>query len=356
MGATVVPPAVRPRKILVVRTDHLGDLVLTTPLLRALAAGGHAVDVMACGAFLPVLSGNPHVVRSVAIEEVCPAFPKGWRALARWLRLQNYETLVLPHARPRELLWAALASGVGRRIAMWSGIWGRLTGCRCLRSNLRGRPRHISDVYLDCARALSVEPAGLAPEIFPSEEARRWAAEALKRRFGDRPVVGIHPGCKGNTCNLPAAEYGRLAELVLRRPDLAVVVTGTPDERDLLTAWPAAVRESDRLWDAMGEVSLERLPALLERMAVFVCVGTGPLHVASAMRVRTVSPFCAWPPLSAAVWGSLGGPAATVHAPGEHCRQHRAHFTGHCDFAGTVTAEMLMREISTFLPSGAARA
>ena len=336
-------------KILVSRLDHLGDLLLTTPLFRALKRAGHEVDVLARRNNLPVVVNNPHVAGHFAVEDISPEFPRGWGSLAAWMRRQSYDAILLPMAKDKELLWASACSGAGRRVAMWGGIWGRLTFHQCLRTGLLRVPRHASDVAMDCARALGVTPDGLAPDYFLTAEAEQWGQRVITGKFGSLKVVGIHPGCQGNTCNLPPVEYGRLAEHVLRRKDTAVVVTGVAADRGLLESWPAGVLSSNRCWNSMGELTVEQLAAVLKCMATFVVVGTGPLHLASCLRLTTVSPFCAYPQLSPVGWGNLGGKGVAVAPPLEYCLRHRRQTRKHCDFNGHVTAEKLFERVAMVL-------
>lgn len=341
-------------RVLVIRTDHLGDIVLATPLVRALAEAGWVVEVLVPAAMRAVFAGNPGVRACHAMEVVAPGFPKGWTRLARWIRAGRFDAVLLPYARPRELLWASCISGVRRRVAMWAGVWGRVTGHRCLRSRIKEEPRHFAEISLECARALNVPPRGAALEWFVTSGEAEWAARGLQERFGARRLLGVHPGCAGNACNLPAREYGRLVELMLAHTDCGIVVTGTAGERGLWRDWPAEVVRSPRVWNAMGEMNLRQLAAVLARLEVLVCPSTGPLHVASALGVATVSPFCARPTLSPTVWGNRNANAAVVVPEAEACRSWGEREPGHCDFRGLVVAEDLWRRVVELRARGGA--
>ena len=79
------------------------------------------------------------------------------------------------------------------------------------------------------------------------------APEPLPFSFpDDRPVVGIHPGCAGNTCNFAPADYERLAALILERTDWNIVVTGTAAEAKLVAGWSPELLASPRLRNTIG--------------------------------------------------------------------------------------------------------
>lgn len=336
-------------KVILVRVDRLGDLLLCTPLMRALAKAGHKVDVVARSAYLPVLDGNPFVNASHALETVYPSFPGQWRHFSGWLRTGGYDVIILPHAQPKELLLASFFSGIKTRIAMWSGLWGRLTLHTCLRSHLPDRPRHLSDIILDCGRVLGVAPDGNKLDLFLPTAQREWAIDRKARLGESHHLVGIHPGCGGSACNLPAAEYGRLAQLILEHDDAVVVTTESVNEASLVAGWPDRVRQSTRFWDSKGQLSIIQLAALIEQMSLYVVGNTGPLHLASCVGATTVSPFCAHPPMSPDVWGNTSGNGIAVKASAEHCRLRKNHGQRQCDFGGTVGADDLYASVAKHL-------
>ena len=331
-------------KTLVVRLDHLGDLLLTTPLVRALAVAGHEVDVLVRQAFAPVFAYSPHVQTCISVEQVAPDFPRGWWRLARWLRSQKYDLIILAYAKEKRLCFASAFSGTRRRVAMWSGIWGRLTLHQCLRSEILTDPRPFSQILLRCAEAVGAPGQGLKPDLFLTAEERTALRERIPTSLASRPLIGIHPGSAGNACNLPSSVYAELASLILRQTNYGIVFTGTADEMGLLKDWPAEVLESDRVWNALGQLSLRELGCLVAEMAVYICSSTGPLHVASAVGTRTVSPFCPVVPLNAAIWGNVGAPSLVIEP--ETCPR-RSGSEACCDFRGQISASQLLAAIQS---------
>lgn len=341
------------KKAVIVRLDHLGDLLLTTPLVRALHVQGWTVELVTPCWLRPLFENNPHVAASHAIEEIAPGFPAAWRGLARWLRDRDCEMILLPNANQRQQLMASLFSGVSRRYAMWSGVWGRLTRHHCLRSSLRERPRPFADVLLDLARAAGVATDGLHLDFMVTAAEEAAAREWLKQRGfdGSAPLVGVHPGCAGNTCNLPPAVYGAIADQLLERSGAFVVATGSADERALLSAWPERVKNSPRFINGVGELSLRQLGAVIAQFVAYVVPSTGPLHMASALNVATVSPFCAWSTLSSAIWGNQNGCGEVLGPTLSSCEAWRAAKPGapNCDFRGEVTSAQIADRVLRIL-------
>lgn len=336
-------------RVLIVRLDHLGDVLLTTPLVRAAVNGGHEVHVLVREDCAVLFAGNPGVTTHI-LDQVSPGFPRRWWRLGAWMRRQKFEMVLLPYARPRQLLLASAFSGATRRIAMWGGILGRLTLHQCLRSGMRTGARHFSQIPLDCARVAGFPIDGPKPDFFLASAEIGEARAELDDRFPGLKLVGIHPGCAGNTCNLPSALFGRLAALLLEQPGLAVVATGIPSESKLFEAWPASVLNHPRFYNACGQWDLRQLAAHVANYSTMVVPSTGPLHIAAAFSVPTVTAFCRYPSVSATVWGNLSPGSVTISPPPEFCERRRAaHPLKHCDFQGQVQVEDLFRAVLQIL-------
>ena len=350
-GGAIDPP--HPMRVLIVRLDHLGDVLLTTPLVRAAVKAGNEVHVLVRESCATLFVENTGVTTHI-LEQVAPEFPRRWWRLGGWMRSGRYDMILLPHAKPPQLLLASALSGAGRRIAMWSGIFGRLTLHRCLRSGIRAGERHFSEMLLDCAREAGFPIDGSKPDFFLSAEEIEQARAEFATRFPGLKVVGVHPGCAGNTCNLPSVTFGRVAEMLLEEPGLAVVASGVPAERPLFEAWPEAVLRHPRFYNACGEWNLRQLAAHVANYSTMVVPSTGPLHIAAAYGIPTVTAFCRYPPVSATVWGNLTPGSVVLSPPAEFCNERRsAPGSPHCDFEGKVKAEELYRAVLQVLGLGA---
>jgi ADP-heptose:LPS heptosyltransferase len=258
------------------------------------------------------------------------------------MRGEKFEMVLLPYAKPPELLLASALSGARRRIAMWGGLLGRLTLHQCLRSGMRSGARHFSEIPLDCAAAAGFPTDELKPDFSLTAAEIDEARAEMAARFPGLKLVGIHPGCAGNTCNLPPAVFGRLAAMLLDQPGLALVGTGLPADRALFDAWPEAVLKHPRFFNACGQWDLRQLAARIANYTTMVVPSTGPLHIAAAYSIPTVTAFCRYAPVSATVWGNLTPGSVVVSPPAEFCEWQRATpGAPHCDFQGQVQAEEL---------------
>jgi ADP-heptose:LPS heptosyltransferase len=196
-------------------------------------------------------------------------------------------------------------------------------------------------MLLDLARDLGAKPDGTTPDFFLTEEERENARDALRMRFGGRPVIGIHPGNFGNSCNLSPKVYGEVASRMLAGGRCGVVATGTASEKKLTDSWPRDVQDHPLFWNATGQWDIRQLAAHIASFAGLIVPSTGPLHIASALGIPAVSPFCASPSLSHVVWGGLSAGSVHLTPDAAYCRDRRKHHKGHCDFGGAISADKI---------------
>ena len=261
----------------------------------------HSVTFVARRSSLPVLEGNPHLERVIALEDIVPSFPKQSWKIGSAVRDLQPDLVMLPHAKPASLLIGLRSGYFGKVMTMWGGGWSRLLFCRSLRSGLPDYPRHISDIWLDLARAINAPQQGLQPEISLNEEERQFTRKQLSARFGSRKIVVVHTGFSGNT----------------------------------------------RVWNAMGELSLREFCSVISESSLVVSVGTGPMHLASALGIPTVSPFCRKIGVCSRVWGNLGASSTVLEPPAEICT--RRPNGNHCDFKESLNASQLFEASIRFI-------
>ena len=326
-------------KILIIRQDHLGDLVLTTPLIRSLGKAGHDIVIVCRRAWISVLGGNPYINQLLALEDLVPDFPCNFINIGRAIREIAPDVILLPHAKPLQLLLGARAGHFGKIVTMWGGIPSRLLLCDSLRSGLRKHARHYSEIMLDFARSLGVKTDGLYSEIFLSQQERDNALTLLDRRLGAREMVIIHPGCGGSACNLPITGYAELVDRFLENTAYGIVLSGIAAEKTLYEPTLSRFQGNPRVWNSMGELNLRSFCGAISKSRLLISSSTGPLHLAAGLKIPTVTSFCAKIGLCSSIWGNLGATNVALEPPSSFCSQRKEGI--HCDFKGAITIDQI---------------
>lgn len=293
----------------ILRNDHLGDLILTTGLVRNLAQAGWKVDVLCKAPWRPVFDQSPHATAYGFGEEGVPPATEP-RALAAWLRPRGYSHLLVPY-RESNLLKASFFSGVPSRWAQFGRFIARLYLHRTLPSGIYQKPRHMADVWLDFARAQGISVDDGHPELFLCQAEKDLMREKISFRLGTSDYFVVHPFHGRSSCNWPLEKYEALIDLLAGQSGQVVVVTGSAQERPLLEPF---MKKWNNLpvWVSCGEVSLREFFAIIGGAKTLVCSSTGALHISSALNVPSVSLFCPHPTVSPVLWGSFSDHHQTV--------------------------------------------
>lgn len=292
-----------PRRVLVVRPDRIGDVVLTAPAIDALR---HAwprarVDLLLAPRVAPL--GEALDVDATVVD------PGGLFALAGRLRDGGYDLAVFPYGDARVAAAAALA-GIPRRVGNGLRPYSLMLTDR-VRLHRSRPPLHEVDYCLRLLAPLGIDPAWEGPpRVTPPLEARAWARD-FERELGlEAPWVLLHPGGGGSAGRPDPETFGRFAAATAAATGASVVLTAGPGEEAL--AARAAATSGGRVLPPVPD--LLRLAALLERSQVVLAGSTGPLHLAAAVGAAVVGLYPHKASQAIRRWGPQG-PAATALAP-----------------------------------------
>jgi heptosyltransferase II len=268
--------------LLLVRFSSIGDILLTTPLVRALARRHPEAKLVYVTkrAMAPLVADNPYLAEVVTLE---PGEPT--RHLARRLR---------PLAPTHGLdLHGSLRSRGLRMLVRcrWSGYRKRkLARGLLINIGLDIYRNHtpVAERYFQAARRLDAQPDGGPPEFYISAGASQRAAQWLADHGvgANERLAALAPGAAHATKRWAIAHWSALAER-LRADGYRPLVVGGPDDRGL--AQQLAV--GGGALSAAGECSLQETGALLTRSRVVVSGDTGVMHMATGVGTPVVALF-----------------------------------------------------------------
>lgn len=298
---------------LVIQTAFLGDVVLTTGLLSALAARHGPVDALVTPAALPLLITHAAVRKVISYDKhgLDRGLAAGWR-LARTLKEHRYDRVYLPHRSFRSAALAR-AAGIPVRIGFTDGAGAFLYTVRMPRP----AGGHEAERLLALAGA-AAGPAAIHVELTEDDRAEAYAWLA-SRGIGDG-FVAVAPGSIWGTKQWPW--FGELVRLLRGR----IVVIGGPADAGVAQAMLDAA--PDRVANAAGAVPLRVSAAILERAGVLVTNDSAPLHLASATGTPTVAIF--GPTVPRFGFGPRAPRSAIIERSDLVCRPCSAHGPAKC--------------------------
>lgn len=287
-------------KILLVRLRLLGDVVFTTPLLRALrrqfpdASLTYVVEPLAAG----VVLGNPHLhdvivaPHAKGLSRLRADVALGWQ-----LRRRRFDVAIDMHGGPRSA-WLARASGAPVRVGY------AIKGRRWMYTTVVDRapdlgPRHSVENQWDLLLPLGLDacnPVRDAVEM-PDDAAAEARVGSRLHQAGvspSHPVVLIHVSAGNAFRRWPASAFADLVVgLVERDEQRRVVVTAGPSEpaTERLICEAARARLGPRRGAVLdlGDLDLAELRALTQRASVYIGGDSGPLHVAATTHTPIVA-------------------------------------------------------------------
>jgi ADP-heptose:LPS heptosyltransferase len=330
------PPAAAIRRVLLMRLERIGDLLMVLEAIRdARAAWPDAEIDLAVGSWnVPLARLIPDVTRLEIADapwlarEGSGATSRTLIARARKWRARRYDVVVNfePDIRSNFLAWL---TGAPRRLGYWTGGGGAfLTDALAYAptSHVSVNARHL------IARAAGRSEAGLerpaAPRLVPPPEAAR-AADALLR--GHRgPFIGVHASGGRESKQWHLDRFAGAARRLAESRHATIVLTGAASDRPLVDAVRQGLTGLPVV-DAAGALDLPSLAALLARLDLFITGDTGPMHLAAAVGAPVVALFG---PSNPVRYGPLGArqrilridlpcsPCGQVRLPPARCRGH----------------------------------
>ena len=291
-------------RILLVRPRLIGDVILTTPAVRAIRRRFPDAELLYLVESLaaPVVAGNPHLNEVFVVEH-----RRGWDRvkddlrLARTLRSRRIDVAVDFHGGPRSA-WFTFASGAPVRVGY--DIRGRMwMYTRVVRRPRNAGPRHSMLNQWDLLAA--IDPALAAP---PTRDADRVemavdpsARASVDRRLasfgmdaGDQIVV-LHVSARNPFRRWPESSFADTAAgLVRGQHQRWVIVVGGPSDRDAAGRVIALAHERLDANDAARIVpgegwSLAEMRALMDRASLFLGGDSGPMHIAATSDIPIVA-------------------------------------------------------------------
>jgi len=248
------------------------------------------------------------------------------------LRARKFDTalLLLPTERAA---WMLFFAGIPARIGIGTKFYGVVTGMKSVSRNKYVPLRHEADYSLDLGRRLGVRSQDLTTEIFLTQE-EKDAGKGILSKAGVAAsdiLVGIHPESGGSSPNWPLSRYVNLARELLKRlpEEVRLVITGLRPDTDF--------PRSGRIVDLRGKLTLRQLMGVIDQLDCLFSASTGPMHIAAALKVRTVSIFCPLPACSPELWGPRGNEAQIILPPEGFCQGRCAGDPKRCQFEEVTT-------------------
>ncbi len=314
----------KPKKILVARTDRIGDLIVSTPVFKVLrdAYPDAHIAAMVNPYTRDIMVNNPYI-DEVIIYDATGSHIKfsGLIAFAKELRKKRFDTAVVLFSNFRLGLLTFLAR-IPKRIAPATKLAQIFYTDRVVQRRSRAL-KHEGDYNLDLLEALGITNEEKEVILVTDDKAEATALDYLNKEgladaMKEKKLIGIHPGSGNSAKNWRPKRYAELADRLIKGFGYSIVLSGSHGERPLLEEVKASMTEEPAFF--ISESILE-FAALLKKQKVLVSSSTGPMHMAAAVGTPTVSLFCPIRVTTPIRWGPIGNPQRILLPDAPQCEK-----------------------------------
>lgn len=260
------------KKILIIRFSSIGDLVLTTPIIRALnqQIEGSEIHFLTKKRFAGILENNPYLTKT-------HSFDKNIKEVIPRLKEEKFDLIIDLHKNLRSTL-------VKRKLNLKSVSFNKLNLNKWLMVHLkinRLPQKHIVDRYFDALKPLGIENDFLGLDYFDGEE-NREIRKNLPKQFQNYVVFAL----AGTyfTKKIPLEKWLEMAKL----SPSPILLLGGPTEKELGEKIVNAPLKQP-VFNTCGKFSLNQSAALIRDAKLVITGDTGLMHIAAAYKKKTVS-------------------------------------------------------------------
>ncbi|HOX09021.1 MAG TPA: lipopolysaccharide heptosyltransferase II [Candidatus Omnitrophota bacterium] len=334
-----MPENKRKYRILIIRTDRIGDVLLSTPAIKAVrdAYPNAHIAVMVRPYVEDVVDGNPYLDEVILYDK--DNKQKGifsTMAFIAGLRRKRFDLAIVLHPTVRSNVIPFLA-GIPERVG-YDRKWGFLLTKRLKDTKHHGE-KHEIDYSLDVLRPVGITPKDRALYMPVKPEYERVIERFMDLAdIGSKDIiVAISPGASCPSKRWPAYRFGRVADELAGRRGVKAVIIGGPSDKKTVDEVKTGMLHSPIVLSE--EHSLGEVAALLKRCKLLISNDSGPVHIAVAVGTPVISIFGRLDPgLSPQRWGPVGPRDIVIHKDigCEECLAHNCKLGFKCLEAVTV--------------------
>jgi heptosyltransferase III len=333
------------KRILIVRPDRIGDVVLSTPIPREIKNNfpDSFVAVLVRKYTQDIYANNPNVDKIILIDDLPDDSYKSFFKKVSEIRKYKFthSLTLLPTERLNYFLFFA---GIPYRVGVGHKFYQFLTLTHYVSRNKYIPLRHEADYCMDIARKIGVKSDNLSTEIFLSEDEKR-EVEITRNNFisGKKYLFGIHTTSGNSAPNWTTKKYRDLILELIKEKNIQVVVTdnNVPEEISNI---------ANVLYPNVG-LSLRKSFINFSALDLLISASTGPMHIAAALKTKTLSMFCPMTACSPKLWGPMGNESKIILPEEKYCQTVCPGDPKKCTFEGDggITIERIISSLKEIL-------
>jgi len=276
-----------PKNILIVRTDRIGDLILTLPLAGLIKKQypDSKVSFLVREYTKNLVSHHPYIDEVLVLKEV-----DGNVSLfdnINLIKQKKFDYCIVVYPRFKISLIVFL-SGIKNRIG--TGYrWYSFLFNQKVYEHRKNAERHELEYNVNLLEKLGIKNTiaenNISYDLRVDEISLQNVIKILIDEKYDlqKPIIIVHPGSGGSSMDLPIDKFADLVNKI-DNDNHQIILTGSKNEIDLCEK----IKSSKKVKNLAGRFNLDELTALISKSSIFISNSTGPIHIAAALGKYTV--------------------------------------------------------------------
>lgn len=335
-------------KILISRTDRIGDVVLSTPVFKSLKNSfpSVSISVLVRPYTKEIVTDNPNIDEVIIYDpEGEHRTIKGLFKLAKEIESRNFDTALILFLDFKVGLLAYL-SKIPKRIGPGTKLAQIFLTDR-IKQHRSKVGRHETDYNLELVEFLGANPIRQSEIYIPDEITKK-----IDRFFFELPtpnsklqtrIVGIHPGSGGSARNWRPERYIELADKIIEKTSATVFITGGPAEEKLVDGILNNIK--GKAFKYISYIGLKELAGVIKKFNVIVGPSTGPIHIATAVGTPVVSIYCPIFVCQPKRWGPIGKNDIAIVPDVPFCKKCVFEDCEYYDCMDRISVEKVFEEV-----------
>jgi ADP-heptose:LPS heptosyltransferase len=334
------------KRILIVRTDRVGDVVMITPMIREIkkAFPDSYIATLTQKNTSQILLNNPYLDEMITDDLKKESF---WD-VTKTLRAKKFThgLLVMPTERAAYQMFFA---GIKKRIGVGKKLYEVITFMDSVSRNNYIPLRHEADYCMDLARKIGVKTDNILPEIFLSKEELAKGTQFLKDFNADINAfkIIIHTGSLLSAPNWTEEKYLELIKQILseiKNVKLNIFLTA----REMSDEFLQKISElnDDRIFNVSQKLdSLRDFIIFINAVDLIMVSSTGPAHIADALKKKAVVIHSHRPMNCSKHWGIINDPSSNIEVTASYCDTHCSPDKERCMIENGITVQQVFDSI-----------
>lgn len=307
------------KNILITETDRIGDVILSLPVYKSIKLNKGKTKIVAL-----VRNYTKDIFKDFKYVDDVMSFShldnkEEKNRLIEGIKEQNFDTALLLH--PNYTLAQIIHRSGIPDIFSYGWKWYQYLFTQVIIQHRSKNLKHQLEYNLDLLKLLKINKGVLDIRLKSNAQDLKFINDFLnKKNLLKKTLIGIHPGSGHSSLNLPPHQYVELIEKIKRKFNKTqILITGTEQDKGIIEY--IAYNTKVALNPMPLNLSLGQLIALISKMKLFISNSTGPMHIASALRIPVVAFFSPVFIHSPIRWGPYWGNKLVIK-PEIECKQY----------------------------------